>query len=69
MSVSQPLLQTIDADDPIASQSSTSNGQQQKRNTAPPVVLTPTNRSSGQAQAQMATNEGDAESGEFLKIF
>ena len=69
MSVSQPLLQTIEADDPTASGLSTSNAQQQKKNTAPPIVLSPANRSSTQAQAKMATNEGDAESGGFVFFF
>ena len=56
MSASQPLLETIEADDLTISEQS-SNAQQQKNNTTP-VILTPTASSS-----QMATAESDAESG------
>jgi len=60
MSASQPLLQTIEADEPTSQQPS-SNAQQQKKNSIAPVVLTPTTRTA--TSAQMATTETDAESG------
>lgn len=58
MSVSQPLLQTIEADDPSITEHPTQQ-KQAKRNLAP-VVLTPT---STHGPSQMAATESDAESG------
>lgn len=60
MSVSQPLLQTIEADDPSITEHPIQQ-KQAKRNTAP-VVLTPTTRTSTHGPNQMTT-ESDAESG------
>ncbi|KAF8912845.1 Golgi apparatus membrane protein TVP23 [Gymnopilus junonius] len=57
MSVSQPLLDTIEADEPSVPHASNLTSTQPK-NGRTPVVLTPTARTS-----QMATTEGDAESG------
>ncbi|KAF9535844.1 Golgi apparatus membrane protein TVP23 [Crepidotus variabilis] len=61
MSAAQPLLHTIEADDPTADEP-TSNASRQQKNSASPVVLTPTTRTSGGA-SQMATSQGDAETG------
>ncbi|KAF8167922.1 Golgi apparatus membrane protein TVP23 [Crassisporium funariophilum] len=61
MSVAQPLLDTIEADEPAARPAGNINiNAAQAKNGNTPVVLTPTTRSSGNA---MATNESDAESG------
>lgn len=68
MSVSQPLLQTIEADDPTISENLSSNAQQKKTKTVPPVVLTPTTVTHGASSSQMATAEGDAESGKSYGI-
>ncbi|KAF8203098.1 Golgi apparatus membrane protein TVP23 [Pholiota molesta] len=58
MSVSQPLLDTIEADEPTTGPTGRM-GSSPNQNARTPVVLTPTARSSG----QMANTEGDAESG------
>ncbi|KDR85176.1 hypothetical protein GALMADRAFT_326856 [Galerina marginata CBS 339.88] len=58
MSVSQPLLDTIEADEPSAPSAGNISSTQNK-SARTPVVLTPTNRTTH----QMATTEGDAESG------
>ncbi|KAF4623543.1 hypothetical protein D9613_001965 [Agrocybe pediades] len=57
MSAAQPLLETIEADEPSVPQGNISSAQ--TKNARAPVVLTPTTRTSH----QMATTEGDAESG------
>jgi len=57
MSVSQPLLDTIEADEPSVAPSG--NMRELPKTARAPVVLTPTTRTSN----QMATTEGDAESG------
>jgi hypothetical protein len=57
MSAAQPLLQTIEADDPTTSERPSSN----KTKNAIPVVLTPTTQTAG--SGQMATSQSDAESG------
>lgn len=62
MSVSQPLLDTIEADEPSLPRPVTSNASQAK-NARTPVVLTPTNRTTH--GTQMATTESDAESGMY----
>lgn len=61
---SQPLLQTIEADDPT--ERSSSNAQQQKKNNMTPVVLTPTTNTA--SSGQTATAESDAESGKYFHI-
>lgn len=63
MSVSQPLLTTIEADD-LSEVPSGHIGSAQPKTARPPVVLTPTNRTTHAASSQMANTEGDAESGE-----
>ncbi|KAF9480066.1 DUF846-domain-containing protein [Pholiota conissans] len=59
MSVSQPLLDTIEADDPSIAPTGRMSSTPTAQNARPPVVLTPAARSTG----QMANTEGDAESG------
>lgn len=59
MSVAQPLLDTIEADEPIAPQAGNGAATLQPKSAREPVVLTPTTRST----AQMANTPGDAESG------
>ncbi|KAJ2914237.1 hypothetical protein MD484_g6171, partial [Candolleomyces efflorescens] len=63
MSVAQPLLATIEPDDPTLA--GTIDGARPKSARPPPepVVLTPTNRSTSASGGQMATTEGDAEAG------
>ncbi|RXW18240.1 hypothetical protein EST38_g7617 [Candolleomyces aberdarensis] len=63
MSLAQPLLATIEPDDPTLT--GTIDGARPKSARPPPepIVLTPTNRSSSSSGGQMATTEGDAESG------
>ncbi|KAF5336863.1 hypothetical protein D9611_003349 [Ephemerocybe angulata] len=69
MSVAQPLLATIEPDEPALG--GTIDGARPKSARPPPepIVLTPTNRSTSNSgnsrggQGQMATTEGDAESG------
>ncbi|KAF6766379.1 Golgi apparatus membrane protein TVP23 [Ephemerocybe angulata] len=69
MSVAQPLLATIEPDEPALG--GTIDGARPKSARPPPepIVLTPTNRSTSNGgssrggQGQMATTEGDAESG------
>lgn len=59
MSVAQPLLETIEADEPTVSQTARGAAALQPKTAREPVVLTPTTRSTG----QMANTPGDAESG------
>ncbi|KAG6850817.1 hypothetical protein H0H93_008120 [Arthromyces matolae] len=61
MSVSTPLLDTIEADEP----SVVPTGNISPKNPPPrePVVLTPTSRTTSNNAQRMATTEGDAESG------
>lgn len=63
MSASQPLLATIEADDPTEVPSAPLSATQPKA-ARPVVVLTPTATMSRNGSSQMANTEGDAESGE-----
>jgi hypothetical protein len=66
MSVATPLLDnTIEADEPSEHVSGNiSQNNTQKQNARPQVVLTPNTRSSGPNAPAVASNEGDAESGQ-----
>lgn len=66
MSVAQPLLATIEPDDPTLA--GTIDGARPKSARPPPepIVLTPTNRSTSSSGGQMATTEGDAEAGSYI---
>ncbi|KAF5313270.1 hypothetical protein D9619_003034 [Psilocybe cf. subviscida] len=59
MSVAQPLLETIEADEPTVPQTGSGGATLQPKTARETVVLTPTTRST----AQMANTPGDAESG------
>ncbi|KAF9056356.1 hypothetical protein BJ165DRAFT_1432794 [Panaeolus papilionaceus] len=59
--VAQPLLDTIEADEPSGPINSNNTQTSRTKNAASQVVLNPTNRSNG--GSQMATTQGDAESG------
>jgi len=61
MSASQPLLDTIEADEPSVVPAGNTNAP--PKTARIPVVLTPTTRTSN----QMATSEGDAESGRIFR--
>jgi hypothetical protein len=58
-----PLVQTIEPDEPSVPAPQPSGNITVPSNTRAPVVLTPTNRGSG----QMASNPSDAESGTFMQ--
>ncbi|KAJ3971340.1 Golgi apparatus membrane protein TVP23 [Lentinula raphanica] len=60
MSVSTPLLDTIEPDEPAVELSGNIKSAKPSPNTRKPVVLTPTNRAQN---SQMATTHSDAESG------
>lgn len=69
MSASQPLLATIEADDPTEVPSGPLSSTQPKT-ARPAVVLTPTTISrSHDASSQMANTVGDAESGECQRSY
>ena len=62
MSATSGLLQTIEPDEDVAVSVQPHSGYTNASSKRPAVVLTPTNRGSD----QMATNHGDAESGEYF---
>ena len=62
MSATSGLLQTIEPDEDVAVPAPPPSGNINASSKTPAVVLTPTNRGSD----QMATNHGDAESGEYF---
>lgn len=63
MSATSGLLETIEPDEDVAVPVPPPSGNMNASSNRPAVVLTPTNRGSD----QMATNQGDAESGEYFK--
>lgn len=66
MSAATPLLDnTIEPDEPESISGNISNNSTKKQNVRSQVVLTPTTRSSGSNGQAIASNEGDAEAGEF----